>query len=509
MKILEITRKEVEKHNRKEDLWIIVDTKIFELTKFLNLHPGGSGLLLTVAGKDATTEFFELHRKNVLVKYSNLIIGNVQSLLRYKEESIFGSIPYSDNNHWHGFHSPYYTDHHKRWHHTLRQYVTKEIAPIAFQLDQSGKHPKKLYKALANAGLWAIRVGIGPHLHGRTFLGFHGKDFDHFHEKIAYEEISRLGLPGVADGMTAGNLIGTQPLMKFGNQDLRTRVVEEIFRGEKSICLAITEPYVGSDVANIRCTALKTDCGKFYLVNGVKKWITCGTFADYFTTAVRTGGSGMTGISVIVISRGPGLKTKKIKTSYSPAAGTALVLFDNVKVPKENLLGKEGEGFRTIVVNFNHERWMIAVQTIRMARLVVEESLRWANQRKVFGKNLLSQPVIRGKLGIMISQVEAVDSWHDTITHQMDWMNSEQKVKYLAGPIALVKLRATNVNELCCSEAIQIFGGRGVTKNGMGGVIERARLAAKIYSIYGGSEEIMADLGVRQAMKYIDPNSKL
>merc|ERR1711964_960456 len=137
---------------------------------------------------------------------------------------------------------------------------------------------------------------------------------------------------------------------------------------------------------------------------------------------------------------------------------------------------------------------MIAIQTIRMARLVFEESIRWANQRIVFGKKLLSQPVILGKLGRMISEIEAVDSWHDILTYQMNWMNEKQKVKYLAGPIALVKLRGTTVNEMCCSEAIQIFGGRGVTKNGMGGVIERARAASKIYSVYGGSEEIMADL---------------
>merc|ERR1719499_1069867 len=270
------------------------------------------------------------------------------------------------------------------------------------------------------------------------------------------------------------------------------------------------EPYVGSDVAGLRTTAVKTPDGKHYIVNGLKKWITGGMMADWFTTAVRTGGPGHRGVSCLVIPRSAGVKTTKIKVStYSPAAGTAYVEYDNVKVPVEYLVGKENQGFRVIMANFNHERWMIAVQTLGAIRLVIEECLRWANQRRVFGKNLLAQPVIRNKLGHMISEVESVSAWQDQITHQMNWMNKKQQAKYLEGPIALLKLRATTVNEKCCSEAIQIFGGRAVTQNGMGGIITRQRAAAKIYSVYGGSEEIMADLGIRQSMKYIDPNAKL
>jgi len=144
-------------------------------------------------------------------------------------------------------------------------------------------------------------------------------------------------------------------------------------------------------------------------VNGTKKWITNGVFCDYFVTGVKTGKMSHTllgliiliiadkGLSVILIARGEGVETSAIKTSYSAAAGTAYVTFDNVKVPVENLLGQENKGIHVILSNFNHERWMMAGAVIRMMRLVTEECIKWSNQRLVFGKKLTDQPVIRQK----------------------------------------------------------------------------------------------------------------
>jgi alkylation response protein AidB-like acyl-CoA dehydrogenase len=129
------------------------------------------------------------------------------------------------------------------------------------------------------------------------------------------------------------------------------------------------------------------------LREGTKKWITNGTFCDYFVTGVKT----RKGFSMLLIERQEGVETTQIKTSYSSAAGTAFLKFDNVKVPVENLLGKEDEGFKVIMTNFNHERWMIAMCSVRTSRMVVEDCLKWANQRRVFGKRLVEQPVIRQK----------------------------------------------------------------------------------------------------------------
>jgi alkylation response protein AidB-like acyl-CoA dehydrogenase len=158
---------------------------------------------------------------------------------------------------------------------------------------------------------------------------------------------------------------------------------------------------------------------------GTKKWITNGNFCDYFVTGVKTKG----GFSMLLIERQEGVETTQIKTSYSTTAGTAYIKFDNVKVPVENLLGQEDQGFKVIMTvfltsgapillslppgkpiliqrqNFNHERWMITTFSVRSSRMVVEECLKWANQRKVFGKKLIEEPVIRQKYALAIPPV--------------------------------------------------------------------------------------------------------
>jgi alkylation response protein AidB-like acyl-CoA dehydrogenase len=244
-------------------------------------------------------------------------------------------------------------------------------------------------------------------------------------------------------------------------------------------------------------------------VNGVKKWITNGTFSDYFSTAVRTGGPGMGGISMLLIERGEGVETKPIKTSYSAAAGTALIIFENVKVPVENLLGKENEGFKVIMYNFNHERWGIVAFVVSGLRSVVEECFKWAHQREVFGKPLIEQPVTRLKLANMVARVESVQNWLENLTYQMCQMSYQEQAVKLAGPIALCKFLCTRASMDVSDDACQIFGGRAITRTGMGRKIEAVQRTVKFGAILGGSEEIMADLGIRQAMRMMPKNAKL
>lgn len=224
------------------------------------------------------------------------------------------------------------------------------------------------------------------------------QEFDYFHEQIAHEETTTLGYAGYQDSLATGMVIGLPPVINFATKSVKEKVLNEVLSGKKRICLAITEPNAGSDVAAIKCTAEKTKDGKHYLVNGVKKWITNGSHSDYFSTAVVMD----KGISMLLIERGDGLETKAIKTSYSSSAGTAYVIFENVLVPVENLLGKEGGGFPVIMYNFNHERWFIVAGIVSATRKILEECFKWANQRKVFGKKLIEQPVIRNKLAHMV-----------------------------------------------------------------------------------------------------------
>lgn len=139
------------------------------------------------------------------------------------------------------------------------------------------------------------------------------------------------------------------------------------------------------------------------------------------------------GLTVIFVERGEGVETKQIKTSYSPTAGTAYITFEKVKVPVENTLGPEGGGVFVILSNFNHERWDMAAASARNMRFIVEECLKWVNQRKAFGKPLHAQAVIRSKLADMIAKTEAAQHWLEHITYQMEHMDYKQQAQSLAG----------------------------------------------------------------------------
>jgi len=193
--------------------------------------------------------------------------------------------------------------------------------------------------------------------------------------------------------------------------------------------------------------------------------------------------------------------------SYSSCAGTSYVSFEDVKVPVENVLGRVNQGFRIVMYNFNHERWGIVVFQLSGMRSVVKECFLWAHQRKVFGKALIQQPVIRAKLAAMISKTEAVQNWLENITYQMNEMPFEEMNKKLAGQIALLKYHCTRMAWEIADDAAQMFGGRGITRSGMGRGVEAFLRTIKLGAILGGSEEIMADLGVRQAMRSFDKDS--
>lgn len=170
--------------------------------------------------------------------------------------------------------------------------------------------------------------------------------WDLFHEMIITDELSRTGSGGFVWNIIGGFGIGCPPLIKFGKKELKDRIMPGILSGEKRICLAITEPDAGSDVANLTCEAKLSEDGKHYIVNGEKKWITNGIWSDYFTVAVRTGEAGMNGVSLLLIERSEGVSTRRMPCQGVLSSGTTYITFEDVKVPVENLLGKENQGFK-------------------------------------------------------------------------------------------------------------------------------------------------------------------
>mmetsp|Transcript_60303 Transcript_60303/g.152930 ORF Transcript_60303/g.152930 Transcript_60303/m.152930 type:complete len:531 (-) Transcript_60303:458-2050(-) len=516
----EFTLEQVAAHNSDEDMWLVVDGKVYDVTKFKRAHPGGAGILKLFAGKECSKEFFAMHKAEVLDKYGPKLLkgtvagAKVGAMQATADPHSINVAPYSEPSFWMGWKSPYYNESHKTFRLKLRAFVHDVLRPEAAEGEETGDYPTvELYQAMGKSGLLAARIGKDvmpflskiPGIELEATLGVKPSEFDHFHELIAHEEMGRLTVaPGFNDGLGAGFCIGLPPVLHFAPPHIRDQVVPEVLRGDKRICLAISEPAAGSDVAGMLTTATKTPDGRHYIVNGVKKWITNGMFADYFVTAVRTG-QGRNGISMLFISRDMGVETKAIKTTYSSSAGTALVIFDNVMVPVENLMGvgnkgKEGQGFACIMYNFNHERWFIVSQFLMSCRMQIADCFKWATQRMAFGKPLIEQPVLRQKLARMAGAVESAHALLEVVTYQMDKMPYKEQSQKLGGPIALLKYQSTRAGTLVADESVQMFGGRGITRTGMGSGVERFQKTYKYAAILGGSEEVMADLAIRQQM---------
>merc|ERR1712224_89301 len=205
-----------------------------------------------------------------------------------------------------------------------------------------------------------------------------------------------------------------------------------------------------------------------------------------------------------------GITTTKMECMGVWPSGTTYITFKNVKVPKVNIIGKLNEGFKQIMYNFNHERWSIAVQALRLSRTCLEESLRHARIRKTFGKYLIEHQVIQHKIGEMGRMCEALHAWLENITYQMNTMSKDEQNQRLGGHIALLKVQASKTAEFCAREALQVFGGAGYTRSGHGEKVERIYREVRAYAIPGGSEEIMLNLAAKQLMfvKQIAPDPR-
>jgi len=391
-----------------------------------------------------------------------------------KSAAGFGDLmPYGDPNWYQGFSSPYYTESHKKWRAKVREFVEEEIIPNCSEWDASKEYrlPRDLYVKFADAGLLPGVVGAPwPKEYAKTPAP---ENFDAFHELILIDELARCGSGGVLWGLFEGIQIGLPPVINFGSKYLKDKVVGPCLSGEKLICLCISEPWAGSDVANLRTTARKE--GDYYIVNGAKKWITNGIFSDFFTVAVRTGGKGMGGLSLLLLEKGmEGLNCRHMKCSGVWPSGTTYITLEDVKVPAKNLIGMEGNGFKMIMRNFNHERWGFVVQANRLARVCLEDAFNYAMRRKTFDKKLVDHQMIRWKISEMARQIDSTHAWLEQITYQM--ANAKDKAKsdkILSGPIALMKAHSTKALEYCAREAAQIFGGASYVRGGVGERVER------------------------------------
>jgi len=374
--------------------------------------------------------------------------------------------------------SPFYTDEHHAYREVVRQFTEKEIAPHVHEWDLAGEVPRDLYVKAGAIGLFGDGFDEEHGGHGQR---------DALMRLVLMEELCRAGSGGVVAALFS-NYIGLPPVQRFGSDEMKARVIAPCMSGEKIAALAITEPSGGSDVARIKTTARRE--GDEYVVNGSKTFITSGMRADFLTTAVRTGGEGPAGISLLLIEGDrPGVDRTKLDKMGWLASDTATLYFDDVRVPVENLITEENAGFSAIVRNFNAERIDLAVQSTAFSRVCFDEAVAWARERETFGKRLADHQVIRHKLAEMDRMVNASKAWLELLSWRLNQGDDP------VAEIAEAKVNATLCFEACAREAAQILGGASYLR---GDTVERLYREVRVQAIGGGSEEIMRDLASRQ-----------
>ncbi|WP_313668086.1 acyl-CoA dehydrogenase family protein [Sandarakinorhabdus sp.] len=375
--------------------------------------------------------------------------------------------------------SPFYDETHEAVAQSVRKFMTAEVLPNIDKWEADGELPRELHKKAAQAGILGLNY---PEEYGG-----HSEGFDVFHGLTQTEEMSAAGAGGLgASLMTHG--IGLPPILALGSDEMKRRIAPAVLAGEKLISLAITEPSGGSDVAQLKTRAEKV--GNKYVVNGQKMFITTGMRADYMTVAVRTGGPGMKGISLMLIETDrPGVSRTRLDKMGWRCSDTAAVYFDNVEVPPENMIGPENGGFIGIMRNFNSERLGMAHGCCAMARVALKEAMDWAQNRETFGKKLGAHQSIRIKLADCARQIQATQAWVDLCAHQ------HRSGTGVPADYAMLKVQATRMLEHVVREAAQVLGGASYIT---GSKIERIYREVRVNAIGGGSEEIMLDLAGRQ-----------
>ncbi|WP_027896997.1 acyl-CoA dehydrogenase family protein [Zestomonas thermotolerans] len=373
----------------------------------------------------------------------------------------------------------YFDESHQLVRDSVRRFVEREILPYIAEWEEAEEFPRELYRKAGAAGI----LGIGfPERYGGSYEG------DLFAKVAASEELMRSGSGGLVAGL--GSLdIGLPPVVKWAKPALRDRIVPEVLAGEKIIALAVTEPSGGSDVASLKTRAVRD--GDYYRVTGSKTFITSGVRADYYTVAVRTGGEGFGGVSLLLIEKDtPGFTvSRKLKKMGWRCSDTAELFFDDCKVPVENLIGVENAGFACIMANFQSERLALALMANMTSQMALEEAMAWARQREAFGKPIGKFQVLKHRLAEMATQLEASREF-----------TYRQAAKMAAGKsvikeISMAKNFATDVADRITYDAVQILGGMGYMRESL---VERLYRDNRILSIGGGTREVMNEIIAKQ-----------
>jgi len=357
---------------------------------------------------------------------------------------------------------------------TTRRFVEAEILPHVDAWEEEGTFPTSLYRTAGEIGI----LGVGyPEDVGGTPTGIFGRI-------ATWEELARAGSGGVAASLGSHH-IALPPIVHHGTPEQRRRFVPPVLDGRRIAALAITEPDGGSDVAALRTRARRD--GDHYVVTGSKTFITSGVRADQLTVAVRTGGPGHRGISLLVVDADtPGFSRSRpmAKMGWWPS-DTATLTFDEVRVPVANLIGEENDGFRLIMENFQMERLQLAVSGYVTAELAIVAAWEYAIRRQVFGRRVADFQVMRHRLVDLVTETLAAKEWTYRVAEMME-SGRDASVE-----VSMAKLLTTAAAEHAAYQAVQVLGGAGYMR---GSLPERLYRDARILAIGGGTTEIMKEI---------------
>jgi len=368
---------------------------------------------------------------------------------------------------------PPFTAEHEEFRQTVRRFVQRELRPHAREWEEARWFPTEVFGRLAELGYIGLK-----------FPPEYGGDGDTVADAVFVEELAWCGSGGLAAGIGAHSGIALPPISRFGTEEQKQRYLVPGIRGEKIAALAITEPDAGSDVASIRTQARRVDGG--FVVNGSKTFITGGVRADVLVTAVKTTESGgHRGLSFLLVERGPGVGSSPLEKLGWHASDTALITFDDVFVPEENLLGEENAGFYLIMANFQWERLLMALGAVGAMQVAFEKTLSYALERTAFGRAIGRHQAIRHKLAEIAVTIEA--GRDVTYAALRRYVAGEDAVR----EVTIAKLATQRAAFEVMDQCLQIHGGNGYMVEYD---IERAARDARLGPIGGGTDEIMKEI---------------
>ena len=363
----------------------------------------------------------------------------------------------------------------------VRDFAEKEIAPVAGEMDEKGEFPWEIIRKMAPLGFLGLPI---PEEYG-------GAGVDNVSFAIAMEEIARAS-GSIAITLDAHVSLACEAILQFGSEEQKRKYLAPLARGEKLGAFALTEPEAGSDAAAIKTRAVLS--GDEWVLNGQKVFITNGSIADVVVVAAVTDPTkGHRGISNFIVEKGtPGFRPGRDEEKMGlKGSVTSQLFFEDCRVPKENLLGKEGEGFKQFLIVLDAGRIAIGAMAVGLAQAALDASIAYAKERVQFGQPIAKFQAIQWMIADMATQLDAAR----LLVYRAAWLK-DRGVRFTR-EAAMAKLFASEIAERACHAAIQIHGGYGYTKDYP---LERFYRDVRLCEIGEGTSEIQRLVIARQVL---------